>query len=187
MTKYQKFTSSFLGSLVFEKTSIATIDSQCPAKVISLLYGNYSFVEEGSGTTALADLKSEIEFVYSNVLGEVLSKYNAVNELTKTKEYSRTENISQNNGEQKTINSYFDPKDATGNQAEQKNAGTTRAEIVNSTIGNFTEMKASESERLADFVLSNIDEIIYSNFIQFINVYGEIPDDSDFNCWRLRK
>lgn len=187
MTKYQKFTSSFLGSLVFEKTSTATIDSQCPAKVISLLYGNYSFVEEGSGTTALADLKSEIEFVYSNVLGEVLSKYNAVNELTKTKEYSRTENISQNNGEQKTINSYFDPKDATGNQAEQKNTGTTLAEIVNSTIGNFTEMKASESERLADFVLSNIDEIIYSNFIQFINVYGEIPDDSDFNCWRLRK
>ena len=89
--------------------------------------------------------------------------------------------------QQKTINSYFDPKDATGNQAEQKNTGTTLAEIVNSTIGNFTEMKASESERLADFVLSNIDEIIYSNFIQFINVYGEIPEDSDFNCWGLRK
>lgn len=161
--KYIKYTSSILDAINFATTDEVDFDNYLKNSTKSYLLGKQSFLEEGSGTSDVAYMQSEIAQAYLYLSNLLLPKYKEIKVL---EEIKRTTNTTFNKGEESITNIYFEPVE-NGTQNAVENNGAITSSDEDTTV--VTESVKGESQKLVEFydlTKDNIERV----FIDFINI-----------------
>ena len=160
--EFLKFTKTFIDSLILQSTEQTSLDNVLQGNLKNYLFNRRSFA---LSENELAEVKINIEETFKYFLQVVLPEYQEATKLSGTKTRLHTRDLTQNYGNEKVENSFFEPvKNNTQAEVKQNGQNTTwQPDVSQETI--------EEEEYNDNATLKQFYNDIYFKIPMFFNRY----------------
>lgn len=131
--EFLKFNKVFIDNLILQSTDIVTLDNVLQGHLKNYLFNRRSFALE---PTELEEVKANIETTYNYFLQTILPEYQEVARLSGTKTRLHTRDLTQNYGNEKVENNFFEPVENNTQAEVKQNAQNTtwQPDVTQETI-----------------------------------------------------
>ena len=165
--EFLRFTRTFINSLNLQTTTHLNFDNIAQGYLKNLLIRQRSFA---TNQNELDEIKVEIEESYKDLLQVVLVEYEEVKKLAGTKTKLHTRDLTQNYGNEKVENSFFEPvENNTQNEVKQNAQNTSwQPDTTQETIEE--EESNNDNFALKDFY-NDLKFKVEDFFSKYINVF----------------
>ena len=145
--EFVRFENAFLESINFQTSDDLQLDNILQGEVKNYLFLNRSFAKNDA---QMLIVKENIETTYKHLLQSVLPKFTEVKKLSGIKQRQHTRNLTQNYGNERVENSFFEPLE-NNTQTEVKSNGQSTTWQPDTTSETITETELNEDVALKDF------------------------------------
>lgn len=166
-SNYINFDYNTLSNLGYYECGVVNLDALAQTLTKKVLLNNSSYAT----TPAEFDVvKENILNLYEVMLRGLKVKYDEVKRITNGKHTLTTRDVTNNYGDEKSYNTYFEPK-LNNVAAEVKKSGSYNTYAPDDTSENSTYEEINSENEIMKKFYDEMNFIVIETFIHFINKY----------------